>query len=476
MLGLQSVCFAQAPMEDVHACAEDVLANSVGIPMSELRDDSTVAPASCLGGVYAQSRCRAAPPTLRLDPSYGLGMPGNAELSSNTQDGLYAVAWWEHCAARDHISPKANVCKVYAAASSGGANATRRRFLYVPSGYTSLAPGALSAVEESSAKTTASNYGCRVCGSRETSDMALELDTAPGMTLFMLTEPVSVAVARKTQFFDVARLGMDHLKATRVIPDYNACMEQTVGTDTSVDQPASADTARRICMLPTRSRSAGVNTYEDIGAVDQHAALSALEHAWSQHFRAKDRAESASWEGGADLHDVALLAVRVRVADEDVEFREDTHLEVVTGPDSQTVDVEWDFSQAHNDVTGIAAVGGAAWLHAPVASRVRVDIPVDGVTFVEVWLCKSGGRVCTLVADGREVEPPHYYSCDGEEYSSHGARLQHGAHLARLRSTLAGERMCGMLDSQERRALGAAARAQSVQGFDARSAQGLCGE
>jgi len=95
----------------------------------------------------------------------------------------------------------------------------------------------------------------------------------------------------------------------------------------------------------------------------------------------------------------------------------------------------------------------------------------------------SGGcapcPVCEMIANSwhhqAEQAPLHYYSCSEEEYATRGARLQHGAHLAALRSTLAAARVCWLRDSTQRLAL-PAARANSVQAFAARKAQGLCDE
>jgi len=472
VLGLASACFAQAEMQDVHACAESVLAGAEVATLAELQFDAEAAPPACLAAVYSGASCRGVPPTLKLDPSYGLGMPSSAAIA-DSNNALYMDDWWTHCAAKTFIVPKANVCKVYLPGPSGGA-ATRRRVLYVPSGYPSLQPSAAQAVAQSAHKTTASNYGCLVCGALETRDPGLELEHAPGMTVFALSAPESAAVAAKTQFFDVARLGLDFLKAERVVPDYEACMRDTTDTETSVNVVATEDVARRICMLPTRLRSNGVNSYMSVDAANQYGELAALDDAWAAHFSAKDRAESAPWGLSAALQAVTWMAVRVHMAPAAGSEPAHPGLELATDTGAHTLTATWAEAATGGVATASAVIDGTWLASAGREGRVRLAVPAADVLSIEVWLCSEGGALlCTQVAEAASAAALQYYVCDEQEFATSGARLQHGAHLAALRSTLGAAYMCGLRDPAPRLAR-AASRAASAQSFATREAGGLC--
>jgi len=479
MPGLDSPCFAQAAAQDVHACADQVLASAAALTVADLQSD---APAACAAATYLSAACQRAPPSLRLDPSYGLGVPSNRVLAEELQQNT----WWRNCVDPTQIQPKANACKMLAPAA-GGAAPAHTRFLFVPFGLSSLSPTALQAVEKRNARTADANYGCLVCGGAEVRTASMPPDAAPGMTLFALEAPLPRAVAAKTQFFDIARLGLAYLLRERVAPDYARCMQQTRNTQTAATGDLANElTAQRVCMLPNRRQSLGALTFAPVADVDQGAALRALEQTWLAHFRARDRAESAAWGNLTELAGVALMAVRLRLRPHApalplappptlqlvaVRAGFSEHAGAVSGP-------EWRATLDAAALTATASVDGA-WLAAAGASaRVRVGVPSDLVESVEVWLCAGQGALLCAQVAAAEPPPPaanatRYYPCDAQEFAARAARLQHGAHFAELRGSVAAEHVCGFRGARAGEAR-AAQRAAAAAALAAMKDAGHC--
>ena len=174
-------------------------------------------------------------------------------------------------------------------------------------------PEALAAVGQRNAKNSDADYRCLVCEGREVRTASKLFDTALGMTVFALEEPMLPTVAAKTQFLDIARLGLAYYILERVVPNYTRCLQATRNTQTMANgDPASELTTQRVCMLPNSRQIQGLLTFAQVAVMNQGNALRALELAWLAHFRAKDRAVSAAWGNLTELGGLSLIAVRVQ--------------------------------------------------------------------------------------------------------------------------------------------------------------------
>lgn len=133
----------------------------------------------------------------------------------------------------------------------------------------------------------------------------------------------------------------------------------------------------------------------------------------------------------------------------------------------------WEVSTTHDTVTMRVAPPSANLLASLFGGEWAVQLTLDNETHtadgagfrVEVVLCATRGSalLCTAIANTTLSVPGNvshttyaYETCTPEEYELRGATLEHGAHFALLRETVAEHLVCGMLD--ETNAVDAASR------------------